>query len=282
MSVASNENKQMLMDLMKSIGDSNNCIINEPQLSQFVNEKCNYFHTQRFEFSDLNEINKKIVELSYNFIMSNQPRSNIPQQKAPPVSKREMFDVGLATQEAQFKKMINPKKPKEIDFSDGSDDFPVGNLDTIMNQTLADRQKELESIQNKYSTDDKKQAQKWLNREEDSTPKIKIEKTSNLVLDNTIQVKSERKRVTFDINEKTNNENTLQKLFLKLKPKKEMTNNDITEKLTEIISNQEKFLNLFDSIISNQTKITNLLDKGLPGKPVMVPEWLAANPDYGK
>ena len=237
MSVASNENKQMLMDLMKSIGNSNNCIINEPLLSQFIGERCNYFHTQRFEFTDLNEINKKIVELSYNFIMSNQPRQNIPQQKASPVSKREMFDVGLVKQEESFKKMINPKKPKEIDFSDGSDDFPVGNLDTIMSQTLADRQKELESIQNKYSTDDKKQAQKWLNREEDRVPKIKIEKTSNLVLDNAIQVKSEQKRVRFDISEKeTNNENTLQNLFLKLKPKKETTNNDITDKLTKMLS----------------------------------------------
>ena len=89
--------------------------------------------------------------------------------------------------------MINPKKPKEIDFSYGSENFPLGNLDSIMSQTLADRQKELESIQNKYSTDDKKQAQKWLNREEDSVPKIKIEKTSNLVLDNAIQVKSEQR-----------------------------------------------------------------------------------------
>ena len=110
-----------------------------------------------------------------------------------------------------------------------------------MSQTLADRQKELESIQNKYSTDDKKQAQKWLNREEDSVPKIKIEKTSNLVLDNAIQVKSEQKRVRFNISEEeTNNENILQNLFLKLKPKKE-TNDDIADKLTKIISNQEKF-----------------------------------------
>ena len=283
MSVASNENKQMLMDLMKSIGDSNNCIINESQLSQFISERCNYFHTQRFEFGSLNEINKKIVELSYNYIMSNQKttQEQSKQNNNQHLSKREIFDTGLIKQEESFKKMINPKKPKEIDFSDGSEDFPVGNLNTIMSQTLADRQKELESIQNKYSTDDKKQAQKWLNREEDSVPKIKIEKASNLVLDNAIQVKSERKRVTFDINEKTNNENTLQNLFLKLKPKKEMTNNDITEKLTEVVSNQEKFLNLFNDMISNQRKIVNLLDKGLPGKPLKMPEFYDS-PDYGK
>ena len=33
-----------------------------------------------------------------------------------------------------------------------------------MNQTLADRQKELESITQKYNTNSQKKAQKWLNR----------------------------------------------------------------------------------------------------------------------
>ena len=47
--------------------------------------------------------------------------------------------------------MINPKKPNKIDFSDNQEDFPIQNLDVIMNQTLADRQKELESITQKYS-----------------------------------------------------------------------------------------------------------------------------------
>ena len=35
-----------------------------------------------------------------------------------------------------------------------------------MNQTLADRQRELESITQKYSNQDQKKAQQWLNREE--------------------------------------------------------------------------------------------------------------------
>ena len=180
MSVVSQSNKQMLFDLLKSIGNDNNFVIDDNQLMNFITQKCGYFHVNRFEFdfgNDLNEINKKIVEQGYNLIMSNQPRkapqkTQIQQQQ---LSKREMFDAGLASQEEQFKKMINPKKPKEIDFSDGSEDFPMQNLDQIMNQTLADRQKELETITQKYSNSDKQKAQQWLNREED-TPKIKIEK----------------------------------------------------------------------------------------------------------
>ena len=100
--------------------------------------------------------------------MSNQtkPKLKVENQQ---LSKREKFDVGLATQESQFKQMINPKKPKKIDFSDGSEDLPIQNLDVIMNQTLADRQKELESITQKYNTVDQEKAQKWLNRENENT-----------------------------------------------------------------------------------------------------------------
>ena len=60
-----------------------------------------------------------------------------------------------------------------------------------MSQTLADRQKELESITQRYSNNDKEKAQKWLNRD-DETPKIKIESNTNLVLDNAIDVTREK------------------------------------------------------------------------------------------
>ena len=118
MSVVSQSNKQMLFDLLKSIGNDNNLVINDNQLMSFITQKCGYFHANRFEFdfgNDLNEINKKIVEQGYNYVMSNQPRKvpqTTPKQQQPQLSKREMFDVGLASQEEQFKKMINPKKPK--------------------------------------------------------------------------------------------------------------------------------------------------------------------------
>ena len=245
MSVVSQSNKQMLFDLLKSIGNDNNFVIDDTQLMSFITQKCGYFHANRFEFefgNDLNEINKKIVEQGYNLIMSNQPRKvsqKAPAQQVQQLSKREMFDAGLASQEAHLKKMINPKKPKEIDFSDGSEDFPMQNLDQIMNQTLADRQKELETITQKYSNSDKQKAQQWLNREED-TPRIKIEKSSNLKLDNTISISNPDKRVRFEVNEKP--KTGLNNLFSKLKQK--TPNNDIINKLDTIISNQEKILEL--------------------------------------
>lgn len=247
MSVVLQSNKQMLFDLLKSIGKENNFVIDDKQLMAFITQKCGYFHANRFEFAfgnDLNEINKKIVEQGYNLIMSNQPRKvsqKAPVQQVKQLSKREMFDTGLATQEAHLKKMINPKKPKEIDFSDGSKDFPMQNLDQIMNQTLADRQKELETITQKYSTSEKEKAQKWLNREED-TPKIKIEKSSNLKLDSAISISTNDKRVRFEVNDviEPPPKKGLNDLFSKLKQK--TPTNDIINKLDTIISNQEKIL----------------------------------------
>ena len=110
--------------------------------------------------------------------------------------------MGLEAQKQSFDKMINPKKPKKIDFSDGSEDFPIENLDKIMNQTLADRQKELEKITQQYSQDDREKAKTWLNTKEseESTPKIRIDNNSSVRLNNTIDV-SREKRVRFTINE---------------------------------------------------------------------------------
>ena len=252
----------MLFDLLKSISLENQLVINENQLQLFVNQRCGYFHTNRFDFdfgNDLNEINKKIVEQGYNFIMSKQPQQNKEPKQAPQMSKREMFDVGLANQEAHLKKMINPKKPKKIDFSDGSEDFPIQNMERVMNQTLADRERELENITQKYSVNDKQKAQKWLNVDE-NPPKIKIEQTSNIKLDNTINVQPQ-KRVTFEI-EESGAPNTLNNLFSKLKQKAPISNTDIINKLDTIISNQEKIMKMF-STIKGEKGDTGA--KGMPG-----------------
>ena len=114
MSIVNESNKEMLLELLKSIGVENNFSINDAQLIDFINQKCSYYHTNRYNFDfgrDLEEVNKKIIGESYNFIMSNQPRKQVVRQKQEPtLSKREMFEVGLASQEQQFKKRINPKK----------------------------------------------------------------------------------------------------------------------------------------------------------------------------
>ena len=258
MSVVEDSNKQMLFDLLKSIGNDNQLVINENDIYNFVNEKCGYFHTNRYEFgfgTDLNNINKKIIDEGYNLIMSSKPRKKNKQPKQHQESlltKREIFEKGLKNQENQFNKMINPKKPKEIDFSDAGKDFPIQNLNKIINQTLTDRQNELENITQKYSSNDKKKAEQWLNRD-DVTPKIKIEKNSNLKLDNAINVEN-KKRVHFEVKEREP-QMGLNNLFSKLKQKSLPKNDNIINKLDTIILNQEKILEMLYNKVNQEVSI---------------------------
>jgi len=283
MSVVSRENMSMIHELMKTIINDNNLKpVNE--LPNFIESKCAYFHTNRFEFGSINEINKKIVEMSYNFIMSSQPR-NKPRQtvQQQTIDKKQQFETSLEAQKQSFDKMINPKKPKKIDFSDGSDDFPIENLDKIMNQTLADRQKELEKITQQYSQDDREKAKTWLNTKEseESTPKIRIDNNSSVRLNNTIDV-SREKRVRFTINEQqeesrntvisnsdqtidssdSDDKSTLMSLFSKLKTKQNTqtpkTNEQTITTNPSIQTTNIKIENIeskLDTILSQQNKI---------------------------
>ena len=268
MSVQSDNNKQMLFELLKSIGLDNKMQINDSELYNFINQQCNYFHINRIDLgygNDLEGMNKKVVEGGYNFIMSNQNKQTVKVENIQ-LSTREVFDKNLATQESQFKKMINPKKPNKIDFSDNQEDLPIPNLDIIMNQTLADRQKELESITQKYNTEDQEKAQKWLNRDNE-TPKLKIEKNSNIDLGNSTIKINKKKRVTWDDEnanaqersqawaehlselerEKSKKNTNVSNFLSKLKQKPIVKDDDIISKLDIIISNQNEILKLLKS-----------------------------------
>ncbi|MBN20040.1 MAG: hypothetical protein CL678_02045 [Bdellovibrionaceae bacterium] len=266
MSVSTEENKQMLIELMKNIMQDNDFTLeSDNELRNFIIEKCNYYHTQRFEFGGLSEINKKIVEMSYNFLlMKNKNKNKVPMRQKTiqeeNMSRRAMFNKGLEIQQKNFEKMIQPKKPKEIDFSDANKDKPISNLSVIMNQTLADRQKELQTITQQYSITDQREAKKWLNNDktmdiESQTPKIQIEHNTSVPLKNTIDVSKEKKRVHFEVQDK-NPKTKINELFAKLKMKS--TNNPVTQNKTETDKEQE-IMKKLNTIISNQEKILDLL-----------------------
>ena len=162
--------------------------------------------------------------------------SNIKIQE--PLNKRELFDRSLAQKKKDFSEGINLKKPKEIDFTDGSEDFPVGNLDVIMNQTLADRKKEKQQITLGFSNSKQEEAAKWLNNGE--TPKIKI--LDNVKIEK--EIMKPKKKVRFEAKE-NGEKNVVTNFFSKLKMKKD-NSNDIIEKLDIIISNQEKIIDLLN------------------------------------
>ena len=130
MSVVSNENKEMLWDLIIDICNDNSFQVNGEELKNFLDGRCGYYHGQRFEFQnfDLNDINKEIIGQCYNFILSkqNNMRMNKSSKIEEPLNKRELFEKNLAAKQKDFTEGINLKKPKEIDFTDGSEDCEAG------------------------------------------------------------------------------------------------------------------------------------------------------------
>lgn len=159
-----------------------------------------------------------------------------------------------------------------------------------MNQTLADRQKELMQITHQYNNT--KQTKDWLNTTFDNKSEfepsqsveiLKIDKSSDLKLE-TQEIKRKEKRVTFNIEEQ-NTPLSMNSLLSKLKRKSEpqnakkeeepqpinnLTNTDfienkkneedvnlliIIEKLNTVILNQANVLKEINNIKSNQDKI---------------------------
>ena len=210
------------------------------------------------------EINiEELIELSYNYVMAVQPRQGIVTNPSsdPQMSKKEIFDKNLVVQQKNFNTMIQPKKPKEIDFKDKKEDFPIGNLGVIMNQTLADRQKELETITQHYSAEDKEAAKAWLNTTSNNMKnphKIKIDQQSSNRLNNTINVRQSEKRVHFEIKEEEGLDNFLSKFKKKniTTPQTSLKIPDINTKLDIIISNQEKLLKLLTKKIEEDIELT--------------------------
>lgn len=296
MIIGSPKNKQMILEIMEGIIKENN-IVTKVDLKEFISDRCNYFHTKRFEFPNASEINKKIVGLCYHFILANSQKqsSAIPSPPKVEMSKREMFDKGLEIQQNNFDKMIQPKKPTKIDFTDGGKDFPMDNLGVIMNQTLADRQAELQVITQQYTKKDQETAQKWFSsdKSEDdiitsqNTPKIQIDRNSSVDLDNAINVNLLKKRVHFQIEENPdeieNRKNDLRGFLSKLKkkssgdPKTNIneladdnntnnansdnntndTNSANSDNNTNRANTDVDIIKKLDTIISNQEKIIN-------------------------
>ena len=107
--------------------------------------------------------------------------------------------------------------------------MPADDLNKILGQTLADREKELQSITNTYNKNGLEDAAKWLKINEDEKEKGR-KKINN------------EKKVSFNITE----DSSVNTLLSKLKP----SNNE---------ENKEDFIEILNTILNKQDEILNLL-----------------------
>lgn len=257
MSVLNHANKQMLLELCSSNG------INtvDREFQTFFDRLCINYNENRLEYNSIQEINKRILEECFYFSQQiTEARSKKKQIERPPpvqqvyssgttelktldskdlrIQKDSEFTMKLKSREEAFKSLISKPVPEQVTFEDKNQDVPSQNLDVLMKQSLADREKELQLILNNKGD---KKAEEWLKPIETSDkPK-------------------EQKKVSFNLEEPKNERQEVVNLLSKLKPKQSVQNenNEIINLLKKVLENQEKILSKLNK---EETEITAMLE----------------------
>ena len=244
MSINSDVNKQMLIEIC---GGINKEYVNDDSFLQFLDNICDKYQGNRFQYSNIQEINKNILEELVYYIGqrgNNQEKQRQETGRQRPlemnrelktieaselkVQKDEGFSIKLKSREEAFKSLIEKPVPAAVEFADKNQDIPSQNLDVLMNQSLADREKELQMILN--NGPDKK-AKEWLKSVETSDNK-----------------NNEEKKVRFE--EPVENKPMLN-LLSKLK----------TNEVNNVMNSNNETIILLKEILENQKEILNILKK---------------------
>ena len=247
----------MLLELCSSNG------INtvDREFQTFFDRLCINYNENRLEYNSIQEINKRILEECFYFSQQiTEARNKKKQIERPPpvqqvyssgttelktldskdlrIQKDSEFTMKLKSREEAFKSLISKPVPEQVTFEDKNQDVPSQNLDVLMKQSLADREKELQLILNNKGD---KKAEEWLKPIETSDkPK-------------------EQKKVSFNLEEPKNERQEVVNLLSKLKPKQSVQNenNEIINLLKKVLENQEKILSKLNK---EETEITAMLE----------------------
>lgn len=179
---------EVLLDELNVQNDNSQLVSN---LRQIFDSNINPFVNKASPQSNLVELNKlflKQVSTAINRLMPGlKERQNI---KKITISDEEIqqpytiedihsfrqteFEKKLEQQKKDFDNVINPKKPKEVDFTYNEKETKITEMEHLIADTIARRNYELEQIQNATYTPTEN-AEEWLNSRETSikTEKIK-------------------------------------------------------------------------------------------------------------
>ena len=275
MSINSNENKKMLWELLSPTFPENLSI--HQRMKQFIDDISTTLHRDRFKYkSNIMQMNKILLSESKKYLTkciqeSNHNQKNI--QRAGQMQERSMvnsrnydkfttkkehtttFEKRLRDKQEKFNQLIDGKKPKAIDFSDKMDK-PISTMNSLIDSTLAEREKELSSITISYN---KKDVEKWLQNGgniESTSTNISIKNEIKGIL-KPIEIGKEesQKRVTFEVKEKTSNEKTpAQETTTFFSRLKQRSNSSDRELLQQIIENQKTLMEQNSTILKHLNK----------------------------
>jgi hypothetical protein len=241
-------NKQLLLEVVDEQYRHYNVKQNAGFMG-FYNNIYKFYQRNQGEYDNIQEVNKKIIQESIGFIRKNitqyanndavQYNGNKPKQDTISLKqidatdlryvKDEEFDMKLKKREDAFTGLMNVGKPNDIDFTFKSEDeLPAEDLNKLLGQTLADREKELSNITNKYNKGGLEDAAKWLKINEEKKKKGR-------------EKLKEDKKVTFKVGEKT--DPAVNSLLSKLKPIQSQ-DSEIKKLLNTILNKQNEILDL--------------------------------------
>ncbi len=186
------ENKELLWDILQEDGYFNDI---RPSLIKNIKTE---FENTILEMSNIN-INDSLINKNKNFITNFTYKlkalNSTPFQindhnplklndideiyKAQDFKKnrQEQMNMEFANKKKEMDSMLIANKPGDINFSElNSKEEPIQNIDDILKNTIAQRNIEIDSINNSY---DKTSAEKWIGSEKKITFK---EETENIII----------------------------------------------------------------------------------------------------
>lgn len=139
--------------------------------------------------------------------------------------------------------IIKLRKPDEIKFSDDVYDKPIGDdMERLLAETLASRERELEQLNNTTGKEDKNLAEKWINPNKESTPNL----NSNYVNDSI----EKKKKVSFNVRTEPEDEQPILSTMT-------MTVSESESESTERALDLNTLMNKFKKINTNKNIIQN-------------------------
>ena len=255
--ILSEKNKGFLWQLLynKQIfkGIPNNKVENIKELIENIIQNV-ASNTKNTEIIEINkEIIKNLNTEIGNFKQKLLESKNIKDEFRD--SKIKFFDKDLENHKTSLDKLINPEKPKEIDFKDETDK-PIDNneMNKILEQMQKERNIEVESIENKISD---KNFINLDNKMDDSSsenvPKIKIESIEELLETDIIDLNKEPV-INKPINE-------LKKESFKIKDVQSLLEDEyIKENKVNSNAKLDSIYKLLNKLLTNQEKIMSKLD----------------------
>ena len=210
---------------------------------------------------DLNVMNKEAVyaickkldnlmaEESNKLITGQKKQQQIPQletvYRAEDIQKERQsaFNMELKKKEEEMSSIIKLRKPDEIKFSDDVYDKPIGDdMERLLAETLASRERELEQLNNTTGKEDKNLAEKWINPNKESTPNL----NSNYVNDSI----EKKKKVSFNVRTEPEDEQPILSTMT-------MTVSESESESTERALDLNTLMNKFKKINTNKNIIQN-------------------------